>query len=475
MCATTSYTHARPLGRVLVLGLGKSGQAVASYLLDQPRSRVSSVTIVGGATSQPSDITRELAARGAAVFVGTEDIPGTFDLCIVSPGIPETSSFFASAKAASDTLIGEPEFAWQESPECWIGITGTNGKTTTTTLIGALLSTNGMPCECVGNIGTLSISRISSRTPDEWFACELSSFQLATTKELHPRAAILLNITPDHIAWHGSMQAYANAKEKIFTNLDHHDLAVCSEQGMCAPIIQRLDERDLRVVHLCPEADPKTPFAAFMREGHLIVRLDGVETDLLAVSEMRLAGEHNVENALAAAAVALDLGISAQDVAHTLASFAPLEHRIEPCGASHGITFVNDSKATNTDAAIKALTAFTPGKVVLMVGGHDKGTDLGAFTHASLAAAHTIVCFGEAGPRFFDALTHEATTLASDIQIIAAQHLEDALDTAIAHARPGDTVLLSPACSSFDEFSGYEERGRYFKSLVKTRIAQGQV
>ena len=461
------------LGDVCVLGLGKTGEAVAEYLLAQrDDGRVSSVTVVGGAKSAPSDESLALEHEGAKVVYGTEDVEGDFDLAIASPGISEFSDFYANGKAASKEIIGEPELAWRESPERWVGITGTNGKTTTTTLARDLLRAGGLAAEAVGNIGTMAIGEVARRASGEWLVAELSSFQLAGTVELHPHVGVLLNVTPDHLYWHKTMENYAAAKERLFRNMDAGDLAIISDgDSWCRDIAARCEGRGLRVCHLlaageAPEAT--TANAAWERtDGMLVVRLDGRDVELVNKGELSIAGEHNVENVLAASALALACGVDAIDVRTGLLAFSPLEHRIEPCGELAGVRFVNDSKATNTDAVSKALTAFEPGHVVILLGGHDKGTDLSEMAADVARHAHVAVCFGEAGERIAEAVE------AAGGAVVRAEHLEQALDAGIEAARPGDTVLLSPACSSFDEFSGFEERGRAFKSLVADRIAKG--
>lgn len=461
------------LGDVCVLGLGKTGEAVAEYLLAQrDDGKVSSVTVVGGAKSAPSDESLALEHEGAKVVYGTEDVEGDFDLAIASPGISEFSDFYANGKAASKEIIGEPELAWRESPERWVGITGTNGKTTTTTLARDLLRAGGLAAEAVGNIGTMAIGEVARRASGEWLVAELSSFQLAGTVELHPHVGVLLNVTPDHLYWHKTMENYAAAKERLFRNMDAGDLAIISDgDSWCRDIAARCEGRGLRVCHLlaageAPEAT--TANAAWERtDGMLVVRLDGRDVELVNKGELSIAGEHNVENALAASALALACGVDAIDVRAGLLAFSPLEHRIEPCGELAGVRFVNDSKATNTDAVSKALTAFEPGHVVILLGGHDKGTDLSEMAADVARHAHVAVCFGEAGERIAEAVE------AAGGAVVRAEHLEQALDAGIEAARPGDTVLLSPACSSFDEFSGFEERGRAFKSLVADRTAKG--
>ena len=457
------------LGDVLVLGLGKTGRDVALYLTSLV-GRVSSVTLYGGLSAQAGPDVDALEAAGVRVVNGTEDVAGHYDLAIASPGISPKTAFFQAAAAHATEIIGEPEFAYRESPARWVAITGTNGKTTTTALTRELLVAGGLAAEAVGNIGTLITSTLADRAEGSWYVAELSSFQLETTRYLHPRVACLLNVTPDHLGWHGSMEAYAAAKEKVFQNMGSGDLAVVScEDDWCRAIIERLEARGLRVAWLSTGEDPQAPCAAFVRDGALVVRLDGAERVVAQVAELPIKGTHNVQNALAASCMALEVGVSADDVRAGLLAFSPLEHRIEPCGELDGVAYVNDSKATNTDSVEKALTAFEPGHIVLMLGGHDKGTDLTSLAEAATSCCAAIVCFGDAGPRMAEAVRACAP---EGLTVACAEHLADALDTAASLAHPGDVVLLSPACSSFDEFKSFEHRGRVFKQLVADRIAR---
>ena len=457
---------------LLVLGQGSTGLDVVAWALDHmgEGERVSSVTMYGGAKSAPTDATRALEDRGAAFVYGTEDVRGSFDVCVASPGISEFSDFYRDAAAASGEIMGEPEFAWRLSPARWCAITGTNGKTTTTSLTNHLLRSSGMKSVAVGNIGEPPIHEVDKRAPGEWFVAELSSYQIATTHELHPRVACLLNITPDHLAWHRTHENYALAKIKLFEHMGADDLIVIDveDEGIAA-FADRIYLPGRRICKLALD-DAGGQDAAFVRNGHLTVRLAGEETTLVGVDELLIKGHFNVINALAAAACALACGATAEGVRRGLTTFAPLEHRIEPCGEIEGIRYYNDSKATNTDAVEKALTAFPDDRVILMLGGHDKGTPLESFMEKVVAGAHAVVCFGEARERFRTAL--EETPGSEDVDIALADNLRDAVDVARSLAVRGDVILLSPACSSFDEFSGYEERGRVFKAYVAELAAQ---
>ena len=449
---------------LLVLGQGLTGIDVVTWALDAGSARVSSITVYGGASSEPTERTRALESAGVRFVYGTEEVEGDYDICVASPGISEFSDFFASAAAHAGEIMGEPELAFRLSRAPWCAITGTNGTTTTTTLVNHLLQGAGIESVAVGNIGTPAIEEAEKHGPDAWMVAELSSYQIATTHELHPRVAVLLNITPDHLAWHRTHENYALAKIKLFDNMTADDLIIVDveDEGVMT-YADRIFTGGRRVLSL-GMADAGTRDAAFVRESRLVVRLDGEEFDLVHADDLAIAGQHNVINALAASAAALYCGAPAGCVRAGLDTFSPLEHRVEPCGELDGVRYYNDSKATNTDAVEKALTAF-PDDVILLLGGHDKGTPLEDFAAYVCDHVRAVVCYGEARARFRRAI--EDADRNQDVDIAEADDLRDAVDVARSLASRGDVVLLSPACSSFDEFSGFEERGRYFKSYVE--------
>ena len=457
---------------LLILGLGSTGLAVAQWAALHLGECVRSACVYAGAKSQPSDLTRELEGRGVRFVFGTEAVEGSYDICVASPGISEFSDFFASAREHASQIMGEPEFAYRLSPERWIAVTGTNGKTTTTSLINHLLNEAGMASRAVGNIGTAPIAAVDGREEGTWFTAELSSYQLATTARLHPRVSVLMNITPDHLAWHRTHEAYAAAKCRVFANQGAGDLAVvCTEDPGSAAALPQAQATGAAVCAFA-HSDPGTANAAFVDEGVLVCRLDGVEHRVCRASDLAIAGAHNELNALAAAFVALWLGATEEAVARGLASFQPLEHRIEPVAVIDGVRYVNDSKATNTDAVEKALTAFPSAPVILLLGGSDKGTELSAFAERVAASTvRTAVCFGEARGRLLEALAEPARE--AGLELLDAENLASAVACAHRIARSGDVVLLSPACASFDEFSSFEERGARFKELVAGLAAAG--
>lgn len=450
------------LGDVCVLGLGRTGLATAEYLAHLGPERVSSITLYGGSSKELPQEAAKLERLGVRFVMDTQEVSGRYDLAVASPGIPPTTQLMQSAQAHVRELIGEIELSWRESPRQWLAITGTNGKTTTTTLTTSMLRYADRDALSVGNIGTLAIGEVAQRPRNRWFVAELSSFQLASCSTLHPQAAALLNITPDHVEWHGTLEAYAAAKEKIFDQLTGNDLAVVGQgDPWCRAISNRLEVKGTRILRLDVHADPHTDDAAFTRAGRLVVRLGGVEYDGGPLSGLPLVGEHNVQNMLAASALALHVGASEAALRCALERFVPIEHRIEPVADVSGVHFVNDSKATNTDAVEKALTAFPAKTIVVLLGGHDKGTNLDSLAQAVAERCHAAVCYGEAGERIAQAL--EAAGASA---VIRAPHLREAFAAAVGASRSGDTVLLSPACSSFDEFSNMGERGRLFKALV---------
>ena len=474
------------LGRVLVIGLGVSGRAVASYCLGLLGGRVESLRVVAGA-GEPTEETRLFAAGliqgGAQVVLDSEEVEGSFDVCIASPGIPPHSAFFQAAQQASAEVISEVEFAWRESLSSsrWVAITGTNGKTTVTSLTAHVAAACGCKAQAVGNIGDTCIDAVAGGECEVYVA-EVSSYQLALTRLFAPDVAVVLNVTPDHLKWHGTLEAYAEAKRNALARLPEQGgvAVLCADDDTVRTWLRELRanpgeseyvpvgtkegiEHDMR--QACGSAN-----AAFLAsgDGALVVAFRGVEHRLCAASDLRLQGRHNVANALAAASATIALGCDAEQLSAALASFAPLAHRIEPVGQVAGAQCFNDSKATNVDATLKALSAFRPRKPIVLLGGDDKGTSLDDLVRAVRSDCKAAVCFGAAGPRFARALE------GLDIPVELADGMEPALDCALGLAQAGDIVLLSPACASFDEFNSFEHRGDVFRQLVAQRAQAGR-
>lgn len=474
----------RSLGRVLVLGLGKSGRAVSSYCAELVGDRIESLYIAGGeSTDENKAFADTLAREGVTVEFDTYGFESAYDLCIASPGIPQVSDFYQAATAASTELISEVEFAWRESDvhSNWIAITGTNGKTTTTALVAHLLRSAGLQAAAVGNIGETCIEAVAAGGTTHYVA-EVSSYQLASTKDFAPEVAVLLNITPDHLSWHGDHQHYVEAKLKVFANLkDTADScaildATDEEVRRYVKVLkaQSFEERGFAYIPLGAQGgldhDMRSVCgsdnAAFVEEGALCVAQGGAVQKVGSIDTLQIRGEHNVANALAAATAALVSGVDAASIAEALAGFKALEHRIEPCGEVEGVACFNDSKATNVDATLKALTAFGEVKPIVLLGGYDKNTELDVLVDAAGKQCKAVVCYGAAGPRFSEAFSSSALPSALE------GTLEQAFDKALTFAQKGDVVVLSPACASFDEFTSFEHRGNEFKEYVRRRSAE---
>jgi UDP-N-acetylmuramoylalanine--D-glutamate ligase len=328
-----------------------------------------------------------------------------------------------------------------------------------------LLNECGILASACGNIGDTALAAVEERREGEVLVAELSSFQIASMHRFAPEIAVLLNITPDHVSWHGSFEAYAQAKYQLFDNMGAGSTAIIVAGTLGGDeLAATLRDRGVRVVLANSDAGDNCAFVD--AQGRITVKLDGQAHVLCKADELQIKGSHNVENALAAAAVACASGCDDARIAAALKAFGALEHRIEPCGTVDGVAFFNDSKATNTDATLKALTAFGQGEVVLLLGGRDKGTSLDELVEACAGVCTDVICYGEAGERFFDAFTD------SPVARTRAATMREAFDKAVELAKSGQAVVLSPACASFDEFDSYGQRGKTFKAYVADLAAR---
>ncbi|HEX8852513.1 MAG TPA: UDP-N-acetylmuramoyl-L-alanine--D-glutamate ligase, partial [Pyrinomonadaceae bacterium] len=362
------------------------------------------------------------------------------------------------AERAGAEVIGEVELAWRFSRGRFVGITGTNGKTTTTTLIGELLRDAGVPVQVGGNIGTPLISLADTSRADGWTVAELSSYQLETIVDFRPTVAVVLNLMPDHMDRYESLTEYGAAKHRIFRRQQPGDVAVLNADdeivaswaaGLRAHVVLFSIERELEE-------------GLFLRGGReLVARTREAERVLLTCEEMQLKGLHNAQNVLAALAAGLACGAAPESMRETIRRFAPVEHRLERVAEVGGVTFYNDSKATNVDAALKALEALSeePGRIVLILGGRGKNAPYAPLAPLIERKVSALVVLGEDAARIEQELqAHAAVLRASD--------LAEAVRRAHAAAEPGDIVLLAPACASFDMFDGFEHRGCVFKEEV---------
>lgn len=446
---------------IVVLGLGRSGRAVAEYAADLlTAGEIASVTVLDGAASPELRVTAaELEALGVRVLLGVNGLDQRFDLCVASPGLPPHSELLSWARSACARVISELEFAFERSDAPWAAVTGTNGKTTTTALLAHLLCTGGLAAQAVGNIGVAATDAVRSRDVAV-FVAEVSSFQLALADTFHPKVAVLLNLTEDHVNWHGSFDAYRADKARVFRNLSADDLAVIDvDDAGSAPFAATLSARGIPVARV--SLRELHPGGASLIEGMLVMDRGDQRVELVGAHELKVKGAHNVSNALAASVAAHALGVSADSIREGLRTFCPVPHRLEFVGERGGVEWFNDSKATNPDAVIKAIEAFDGEPLIVLLGGRNKGSSFDVLASEVSARARAAVLFGEASSEISAAFS------ASDIRTERAANLADAVRIAASIATPGDTVILSPACASFDEFDSYEQRGEEFKHLVE--------
>ena len=438
---------------ILIVGGGLSGVAAAKFLaLRGARVRVNDSKPEAELRGAP-----ELRAAGVELIAGghQEQLFEDADLVVISPGVPLEIPALGQARAAGVPIIGEVELASRFLRGRLVGITGSNGKTTTTTLTGQLLARAGLPTQVGGNIGTPLVSLVETSRVDGFTVIEISSFQLETVEELHLNAAALLNITPDHLDRYASMETYAAAKGNIFRNQTPEDTAVLNADDERVAGMHKATQA--RAVYFSRKQHLEE--GVFLRGDEVIVRGGGKEQVLINREDVGLRGAHNVENVMAALALGLSCGASVDSMRAGVREFSGVEHRLERVAEVAGVKFYNDSKATNVDAAIKALEAFTE-PIVVILGGKDKGSDYSPLRPlVSEHCAHAIV-IGAAAEKI-------AAALEGAVPLHRASSMAAAVDAAFELSKAGDVVLLAPACASFDMFENYEHRGRVFKDAVR--------
>jgi UDP-N-acetylmuramoylalanine--D-glutamate ligase len=449
-----------PEGPFLVVGLARSGAAIASVLAERGE------TVLGVDAGSPEEAAG-LEASGVEVSLGVE---GTQQLdrartLVKSPGVPQDAPVVLAARKREIEVTGELELAWRLIPNAFCAVTGTNGKTE---LIGHLYRTAGRPVAVAGNVGTPLASLASAVDADATVVCESSSFQLEDTNFFSPECAVFINLAPDHLDRHGTLENYLAAKLRIFANQGNDDAAVYN--GHTA----ELQGRDLggcaRLVRFCPPSTPATNTAGGSGSAdpdcELTIR-DGVifaaDEPLLRADELQLLGAHNVENAMAAAAAALASGLPRDAVAEGLRSFEGVRHRLERVRELNGVLYVNDSKATNVASALAGIRAFDGG-VRLIAGGRPKQESFAPLTEVVRERCVACYLIGEAAERMAAELAPAAE---AGVAISDQGSLESAVESAAADAESGEVVLLSPACASFDAFKDFEQRGDRFRELVE--------
>jgi UDP-N-acetylmuramoylalanine--D-glutamate ligase len=438
--------------RVLVVGLARTGVATALFCT----ARGAKATATDARPeSEIGEVIAPLRTAGVRLELGGHR-ENTFleqDLIIPSPGVPADAPFLQAARAKGVTIWSEVELADRFLHGRLIGITGSNGKTTTTSLVEHILTNAGFSTILAGNIGTPLIACVEQTSDDTVSVVELSSFQLELIETFRPNISVFLNLTPDHLDRHHTLQAYARAKGRIFENQTEADSAI-------------LNADDPATTPLAPSKPHLYWFSrkqrvaqgAFVRGNEIVFRHDGQEEAVLNLKEIPLPGAHNVENVLAAVAATRLAGVEPAAIAKGVRSFAGVEHRLEFVAEIGGVRYYNDSKATNVDATMKALDAF-PGRILIVLGGKDKGSDYTALQKALREKAILALLIGAAAEKI-------EKQIAGSVAIERAGTIERAVEIASHAARPGDVVLLAPACASFDQFQNYEHRGRIFKDLV---------
>jgi UDP-N-acetylmuramoylalanine--D-glutamate ligase len=439
--------------RTLIVGAARSGIAAAHFL----RARGALVTL---SDRRPLEELDEAAALGVELEAGGHRSE-TFlkqDLIVTSPGVPWGLPCLAEAREKGIPVIGEAELASRFLQGRLIGITGSNGKTTTTALTGKIFEAAGFHTQVGGNIGTPLISLVETSTPETINVVELSSFQLESLQQMHPAVAMVLNVTPDHLDRHGDFAAYTAAKARIFKNQTPEDIAVLNaEDPACREYAHLAPSRVMMFSRLHEVAA-----GAFVEAGDIVFCPGEYSYTVMEVEEILLKGAHNVENVLAAVCVALALGAEPPKVRQGVRDFKAVEHRLEFVAKLGDVEFYNDSKATNVDATKKSLEAFadSPGKLLVILGGLDKDSDYTALKPLLKQRARAALLIGSATEKI-------AAHLGDAVPLFRTGTLDIAVREAVRRCRPGDTVLLAPACASFDQFKNYEHRGRAYKEIVK--------
>lgn len=441
---------------VLIVGLGKSGIAAAQAMLKLD-ARVA-IQDSKGPDQVEGQLINFLQGKDVDFFLG--QIPNdlsVYDMLILSPGVDPELPFVQEAAAKGAEIIGELEIAYRIGRGHFVAITGTNGKTTTTALTGKIFKAAGRSTHVVGNIGVAVISKSLDADEDDWLITETSSFQLQTTKYFKPVISAILNLTPDHLNRHHTMEGYGEAKAKVFENQDAGGYCVINyDDKTCYALA-----KDCKAKIVPFSRKEELPFGAFVKDGNLVIKdQDGKLVVLCAASELKIIGNHNIENALAAAAIGYFAGISPDIIGKTLRSFGGVAHRIEFSGEVSGVKYYNDSKGTNVDATITALRAIEK-NIILIAGGDGKGQDFDPLIKNFNGSVKHMILLGRDGK-----LIAEAAERCGFHEYSYGKDMNECVAMASRLADSGDTVLLSPACASWDMYDNFEQRGNHFKDCV---------
>ena len=439
--------------KVLIAGLGKSGFACAKLMADEAE-----LTAWDAKSENDFDPEKIKSLRDFGVNCCFGNLPdGPFDRVVLSPGISPKNEWVREFEAEGSFISGELEESYARCAGTFFAITGTNGKTTTTSLVGEIVKAAGIDCKVCGNIGLPVSEEVSEAGPDTVMAAEVSSFQLETVHTFSPHVSAILNLSPDHLDRHGSYEEYVRAKALIFANQMDGDYFVynAEDELLCSLI------KDVPCEAVPFSSVKELEKGAFVKDGQIVIK-DGELVQLCGVSDLKIPGKHNLENALAAALICWLGGIPAEAVSDGLKSFSGVEHRIEFVREIDGVRYVNDSKGTNPDASIKALEAtYTP--VILIAGGYEKNSDFSGFIRSFGGKVKELMLMGATAQRFGEC----AVSLGYPKEHIHfVKNMKECVFEAKRLAKPGDTVLLSPASASWDMYGNFEERGNDFKAEV---------
>jgi len=443
--------------KVLIVGLGKSGIAAVEAMVKLGAEVYVQDSKEAG--SVPDDLMKFLKDNNVTCSFGCvpEDM-GIFDMVILSPGVPPELGFIREAEGAGAEVIGELEVAYRFGKGNYVALTGTNGKTTTTTLVGEIFRKAGKETHVVGNIGVAVISKSLDVDDDAWLVTETSSFQLETICDFKPVVSAVLNLTPDHLNRHKTMENYGAAKARIFENQDENQYLIINYDDKVCYDLAKNCKAKVAPFSRMKELD----FGAFVKDGYIVIKNEqGEEVRFCRTDELSIPGTHNLENALAAAAIAYFAGLDPAVITEALVEFQGVEHRIEFCGEVDGVRFVNDSKGTNPEASIKAIEAMKGG-VVLIAGGYDKGSAFDELIEAFNGKVKHMVLLGKTASAI-----KETAEKHGFMNSVIVKDMEECVNEGFRLAEPGDTVLLSPACASWDMYKSFEQRGDHFKDCVK--------
>lgn len=443
---------------ILIIGAARSGVASAEYLLSIGKQ----IVISDMNTKLAEDVETQLGHASVSYVWGKQ--PGVAalqpELIVMSPGVPLSIPPVVKARELGIPVISEPELAFRYSDVPFVAITGTNGKTTTTTLTAFLLEKEGRKVVAGGNIGLPLISQCPQMSANDIVVAEMSSFQLESVDSFCPKVAVVMNLTPDHLDRHKTMEAYAAAKANIFKNQGPEDYLLLNKDDA---IVAAMAAGAKSHVYYFSQQEILDE-GIWLEDGNLVYRLDknGAPQVLIPAAEIGIVGSHNWQNAMAASLAALLMGQQPEIIAERLRAFKGVAHRMEPVATIDGVLYVNDSKGTNPDSTEKALGSYGERPIVLIAGGRNKGSDMAVLVPLMRAHCRGVVLVGEATGDFIDAFARTGYT-----DYVCADSFEDAVAKAREMAQSGDVVLLSPACASWDMFDNFEQRGDLFKELVK--------